>query len=138
MNLSKFKVGNKVDYVNEFGVLFPNHTIISIDADTENGEIKYFIDTSCCRVSKKEKNLHKPGTYKPKNFDLLLRNGKTAKFLCHDFWGNKVYLVPDDEKELEAVLVDGSLYTRTLYEEPCFKFDNDLQPDITNSDLRSA
>lgn len=131
MNAPKFKVGDKVDYVNEFGVLFPNHTVISIDDDTENGEIKYFIDTSC----KKEKNLYKPGTYEPENFDLLLRNGKTAKFLCHDFWCNKVYLIPDDGKELEAVLVDGSLYTRNSYEEPCCKFDNDLQPDI--SALRS-
>ncbi len=137
MSSPKFKVGDKVDYVNDFGVLFPNHTVISIDDDAENGEIRYFIDTDCRWCSKKEKNLHKPGTYKPKNFDLLLRNGKTAKFLCHDSWGNKVYIVPDDEKELEAVLVDGSLYTRNSYEEPCCKFDNDLQPDIT-SNLRSA
>ncbi len=136
MRSPKFKVGDKVDFVNDFGVLFPNHTVISIDKDTEDGEIKYFIDTSCYWVSKKEKNLYLPGTYKPENLDLLLRNGVTAKFLHHDFYGNKVYLIPDDGKELEAVLVDGSLYTRNSYEEPCCKFDNDLQPDI--SALRSA
>ena len=131
MNTPKFKVGDKVDYVNEFGVLFPNHTIISIDEDTKNGEIKYFIDIDCHWVSIDEKNLHQPCTYKPENLDLFLRNGKTAKFLCHDFWGNKVYLIPDDGKELEAVLIDGSLFTRNSYEEPCCKFDNDLQPDIS-------
>ena len=127
----KFAIGDKVDFVNDYGICFPNYTVTGIDKTNER-DIRFFIDCDSYWVSKKTKNLYKPGTYIPKNFDLLLRNGSIAKFLCYDFYHRKVFLVPDDEKKIEAVLVDGSLYTRTSYEEPCCELDNDLQPDITS------
>jgi len=134
MRSPKFKVGDKVDFVNDFGVVFPGHVVTGVEI--EYGKYVYNIEpTDTPWRPARERHLYLSGTYKPENFDLPLRNGKTAKFLCHDFWCNKVYLIPDDGKELEAVLVDGSLYTRNSYEEPCCKFDNDLQPDI--SALRS-
>jgi len=129
MSQAKFSVGDKVDYVNDFGVFFPDFTILKVEK--VDGEIKYFIDPSSPWSSVRKKNLYKPGTYKPENFDLILKNGSTAKFLCYDFYCRKVFLVNYNEKTLTVVLVDGNLYTRNSYEEPCCKISNDLQPDNT-------
>ncbi len=124
----KFKVGDKVDYVNDFGVLFPGHTVTKLDV--QENEIRYFIDSDCYWVSKREKNLFLPGTYNAENLDIELNNGMVAKFSHYDDWYNLIYVVELSDKSTQnAVLLDGkTLYSITDYDEPVSPLAHNLQP----------
>ena len=130
---TKFNVGDKVDYVNDFGVVFTGHTITELDIRED--EIRYFIDIDCSWVSIKEKNLHPAGTYNPESLDLKLCNGMIAKFSHYDYWCNRVYVIENDGQSLHAVLLNGgTLYSISDYDEPISPLGNQLQPENRRQD----
>jgi hypothetical protein len=126
---AKYKIGDKVDFVNDFGVLFTNYTVTKIDY-LEN-EIRYFIDCDSYWVSKKEKNLHLAGTYKPKSFDIELKNGLIAKFAGFDDWGNKLFSFSYRERDFTVVYHENEKCLYSIvgdYQEPCSPLKEVFQP----------
>ena len=125
---SKFKVGDIVDYVNDFDVCFKNKKIIKV-----NNDRTYEIEpTDTPWISKPEKNLHLAGTWDTKSLDKKLINGKVALYKGVDDWGNKLFEVPFKSDSLKkdcfmAVEVDSLLYTITDDGEPNNKILHELQ-----------
>ncbi len=127
-NDSKFKVGDKVDYVNDYSVCFKNKTITKVN-DDRTYEIE---PTDTPWISKPEKNLHLAGTWDSKNLDKKLNNGKKAKFLGCDDWGNQLFDIPfksDSARKdsFTAVEVNGLLNTITDEGEPNNPLIDELQ-----------
>ena len=115
---AKFKIGDKVDFVNDFGVVFENKTITGIDFEMTPGEARYYYGPSDSPwFPAKESNLYPAGTYKKSNKDIGLPNKKIAKFLGYGDNYQELYMV--DEKQV--VLNDGELYSLSDYGEPIEK-----------------
>lgn len=53
----KFAVGDIVTFVNDYGCKFPEHTITRIAPMEEGDEQRYFLDTDCHWVPKRESSL---------------------------------------------------------------------------------
>lgn len=126
---SKFNIGDKVDFVNDYGVLFEGKTITGVES-TDNG-YKYQIEpTDTPWVLKYEKNLHLAGTYKAPNLDLELFNGSIAKFKGYDDWSRKLYQYEWNSKKFTGVYLDERvLYSITKdYGEPDCPLREELQP----------
>jgi hypothetical protein len=115
---NKFNIGDKVDFVNDYGVIFKDKVIT--DVKLINGEFRYQIepnDTPWFLIY--EKNLYLAGTYKEPNINIELNNGTIAKFLGYDDWNNKVYCIVIGNKSFNAVLLhEKTLYSISDYEEP--------------------
>lgn len=130
---NKYKIGDKVDFVNEFGVIFKDKTITGID--TKEEDPRYFIEP-CDNpwLSKKEKFLHYKDTYAIKNHDLELNNGSIAMFSHYDFWHNKIYKIKDENRTFDAVLIEfiteedkRIFYSISTEEEPLSPLRTELQ-----------
>jgi len=124
-----FKIDDKVDFVNDFGVIFRDKTITGVEL-TDEGYRYHIIPTDSPWFLSYEKNLHHAGTYKAKSFDLELNNGKISKFSHYDDSYNKVYVVQKDEQtSFNAILLDNeTLYSISDYDEPISPLDEQLQP----------
>lgn len=122
----KYAIGDKVDYVNEFGVLFKERVITEIDT-TSVDKPMYFINTSAYWISKDEYCLYTPGTYIEPSTDLLLKNDVVAKFSHYDDFCRKVYTLPFNNISLNVVLVDGVLFTISDYGEPLSRLKDEYQ-----------
>ncbi|QKF59225.1 hypothetical protein [Aliarcobacter lanthieri] len=123
---NQFNIGDKVDFVNDYGVIFKDHTITNFTLYEFGG---YLYDTDKNDTSwcwKKEKNLHLSGTYVEPNPDLELNNGSIAKYKEISCWGNRVYLI--DDLSINVVMVDGELHTMNGEDEPIEPLKNDWQP----------
>lgn len=123
---NKFNIGDRVDFVNDYGVVFKDYTITNF-ALYEFGGYIYDTDKNdtpwCWKL---EKNLHLAGTYKKESMDLNLNNGTIAKYETVDFWGNKVYKI--DRLLRTAVMVDGRLHTVNSEDEPIQPLSDEWQP----------
>ena len=128
--MKKFKIGDKVDYVNNYGVLFENKTIVDIDESGKWGDMYYYEPSDTPWMHVYAKNLHIPGTYISPSRDLELQNGTTAKFLHYDDWDRKIFLIATGEKTIKAVDLDeDSLYSiRGDFGEPCCPLKEEFQP----------
>ena len=124
----KFKVGDEVDFVNDFGIVFNNKKIIGINYDFSPGDITYNIKpTETPWYPAEEKNLYSKGTYQKPNLDEELLNGKIAKFLHYDDNCQKVFEVGEDVWKINVVLIDGILYSISTFGEPLGKIDEEYQ-----------
>lgn len=125
----RYEVGDQVDFVNDYGVIFRDKVITGIDE--RDDEIRYFYaPTDAPWFSVPEKNFHPAGEYEPESFNLKLNNGASAKFIRHDDWGNKLYEIANGEQTVLACLLEGNtLYSVTHdYEEPIAPLHKDMQP----------
>jgi len=125
----KFKAGDKVDFVNDAGILFRGFRVKARDKEHENQK-RYFLEGSDTPwYSFKEENLYPAGTYVPKNMDITLKNGKIAKFLYYDENYNKIFSAIDtDGFPFNMVYVDGIMHSYSLYGEPSFPLKESCQP----------
>ena len=120
--MKKLNIGDEVDYVNDFGVLFKGHRVIELDTSAD--EESYFINTDCHWVSKKRKNLYSPGTYKRESRDIKLRNGIVAIFDSSTFFGEPIYKIEDKR----VVMIDSFLYSMSQCDEPISHIEECFQP----------
>ncbi len=127
---SKFNIGDKVDYVNDFGVVFKGRMITKVH--NKESEFEYSITPDDAPwVLTPEKNLHITGTYNTESFDIKLNNGNIAKFSHYDDWYNKVFKIIDDDVPFNAVLLENRniLYSITGdFEEAGFPLLDKFQP----------
>ena len=125
--MAKFKVGDKVDFVNDFGVVFPDRVITGVD--TSEGKARYSIEPDECPwVLSKEKNLWFAGTYDPAVMNLKLNCGAVAKFVGCSDWGDKRFEIEEGGQTFQAVLLNNVLYSISSYEEPNAPLKNKFQP----------
>lgn len=125
---NKFNIGDKVDFVNDYGAIFKGHTITNFTLYEFGG---YLYDTDKNDTSwcwKREKNLHISGTYVIPNPDLVLNNGLIAKFSHFDDWDNRVFTIELESNSVNVVLVDGLLHTISDYDEPLGVLKKEYQP----------
>ncbi|MCT7591523.1 MULTISPECIES: hypothetical protein [Arcobacteraceae] len=125
---NQFIIGDKVDFVNDYGVIFKDHTITNFTLYEFGG---YLYDTDKNDTSwcwKKEKNLHLTGTYVEPNLDLELNNGSFAKFSHFDYWDNKVFIIKTEWNSFNAVFIDGVLHSISDHDEPIEPIHNKYQP----------
>lgn len=125
---NKFNIGDKVDFVNDYGVIFKDHTITNFTLYEFGG---YLYDTDKNNTSwfwKREKNLHLAGTYIEPVLDLELNNGLVAKFSHFDDWDNKVFTIELEPNSVNVVLVDGVLHSISDYDEPLGILKKEHQP----------
>ena len=125
---NKFNIGDKVDFVNDYGVIFKDHTITNFTLYEFGG---YLYDTDKNDTSwfwKREKNLHLAGTYIEPVLDLELNNGLVAKFSHFDDWDNKVFTIELEPNSVNVVLVDGVLHSISDYDEPLGILKKEHQP----------
>ena len=113
---NKFNIGDSVDFVNDYGVVFKDHTITNFALYEFGGYIYDSDKNDSPWCWKQEKNLHLAGTYKKESMNLILNNGSIAKYKEVNFWGNKVYEI--DRLLRTAVMVDGRLHTINSEDEP--------------------
>lgn len=136
MSVPKFEIGDKVDFVNDYGVVFKGKTIT--DIEVQDGAFRYQVEPNDTPwFLKYEKNLHKAGTYEEPNLDIKLNNGSVARF-CHfsdGFAGepHRIYAIkngketPYGKETLYCALLDGKLYSLSHLEEPMYPLDDQLQ-----------
>ena len=130
---NKFNIGDKVDFINDYGVVFSEQTITNFTL-YEFGGYLYDTDKNCTSWCwYKEKNLKPINTYKIKNFDMELNNGLIAKFLHFSYWDNRMYIIENNQRIFNAVLVDSVLYSVTDDDEPIEPLNNEYQ--AKNKDL---
>ena len=125
---NKFNIGDKVDFVNDYGVIFKDHTITNFTLYEFGG---YLYDTDKNDTSwfwKREKNLHLAGTYIEPVIDLELNNGLVAKFSHFDDWDNKVFTIELEPNSVNVVLVDGALHSISDCDEPIEPLIEKYQP----------
>jgi hypothetical protein len=125
---NKFNIGDKVDFVNDYGVIFKDHTITNFTLYEFGG---YLYDTDKNDTSwfwKREKNLHLAGTYIEPVLDLELNNGLVAKFSHFDDWDNKVFTIELEPNSVNVVLVDGALHSISDCDEPIEPLIEKYQP----------
>jgi len=134
---NKFQIGDKVDFINDYGVKFSNLIITGVDKEYKD-EIRYFVaplepSFEKWNHSYKEKNLYIAGTEIKIEPDLKLNNGSMAVFLKFNDNYNKVYEIDFKGNKISTTLVDGSLYTINDYDEPINSLPLVYQPqNITN------
>lgn len=129
---SKFKIGDKVDFVNDYGVIFRNRIITDIEV-IDNRYRYQVVPNDTPWFLKYEKNLYLEGTYQEPNLDLELNNGDIAKFRRYTdgFSGEayKIYTITNDTKSFDCALLDGKLYSiSVVFEEPICPLDEQFQP----------
>jgi hypothetical protein len=127
--MKKFNIGDKVDFVNDYGVVFKNKIVIGLDESEE--VTRYFIEpTDTHWISKKAYSLHLAGTYVPPSRDIELQNGTTAEFSHYDDWDRKIFLITIGEKTIKAVYLDeDSMYSISGdFGEPCSPLKEEYQP----------
>ena len=123
--MKTLNIGDKVDFVNDYGVMFENKTIIEIN-DSED-EVKYYFEpTDTPWMHTYAKNLHPIGTYKPECIKL---QAGSATFKGCDFWGREIFQIEWTGNNLTAALVDGKMHSyNSDYDEPGFPLISQLQP----------
>lgn len=130
---NKFNIGDKVDFINDYGVVFSEQTITNFTL-YEFGGYLYDTDKNCTSWCwYKEKNLKPINTYEIQNFDMELNNGLIAKFLHFSYWDNRMYIIENNQRIFNAVLVDSVLYSVTDDDEPIEPLNNEYQ--AKNKDL---
>jgi len=109
---AKFKPGDKVDFVNDNGVIFRDKIIEKVEIN-HNGEIGYITKNSETPwFASPEKNFYPAGEYKEENKDLILENGLVAKFVANGFLsGEKIFEINDGGLVYKVILTDGNLYS---------------------------
>lgn len=138
---SKFKIGDKVDFVNDYGVKFENLIITGIDEDYKD-EVRYFLaplepSFEKWHHSYEEKNLHEAGTEVKVESDLELNNGSIAVFQKYNDNYNKIFKIDYNGNKITSVLVDGSLHTINDYDEPMNALAPLFQPVSVTSGLEN-
>jgi hypothetical protein len=121
---NKYNIGDKVDYVNGYGVLFEDKTIVGFEP-TKYGMRYYISPTKTPWLSEKEAELFPKGEYKP---NLVLNNGSIAEFIGCSDWCEKLYSITYNENVFKVVLVDGVLHTISDYDEPLTPLKKEFQP----------
>jgi hypothetical protein len=124
---AKFKKGEKVDFVNDYGVIFTDFEITDVEL-TEDGYKYQVIPNDTPWFWKYEKNLHHAGTYKKENLDIKLNNNSIAQFLNYDDWGNIVFNITNGEYSFNAVMLNNLLYSISDYDEPIEPLKKEYQP----------
>ncbi len=130
-NLPKFKVGDKVDFVNDYGVVFKDKTITEVES-SDYGFKYQFEPTDTPWHLSYEKNFHLANTYIAPNTDLILNNGICAKFLrfTDGFSGEsqKIFSIQTNKHNFNCVLVGDTLYSiSSIFEEPIEALETQFQ-----------
>jgi hypothetical protein len=126
---AKFKIGDKVDFVNDYGIVFPDREISGVEIGNF-GETRYFTKESDTPwYSSDEKHFHHIGKYVPECLDIKLNNGEIAKFTRFSDWGDKIFTIGKDEKSFAAILANNIMHSSEGdFEEAGFKLLNEFQP----------
>ena len=123
----EFRPGQKVDFVNDYGVLFEGRVVTGVTV-WDSGEIRYYTAPSeAYWFPVGAHNLCEPGTY-AQDFDLDLNGGDVARFVRFGDWGEKIYAIEAGGRKISAILTDGALHTLNDWEEPVSPLPDDLQP----------
>jgi len=132
----KFKVGDSVDFVNDYGVVFEGLNITEVKIARKGYEYRV-TPAEFSWTFKREENLHPAGTYVKKCKDLSLKNGMSAEYTHVDSQGNSVYKIQVNEDIARVVvLLDGMLYTcEGDWEEPGFPLEESFQPLKANPEV---
>lgn len=141
---AKFKIGDKVDFVNDYGVIFKDRIIKEIHynfwenyygnsknvSEEQKNDIRYvFENDDTPWFPHKETNLHLAGTYQAPNLDIELNNGLIAKFSHTTYWGENVYIIETSNKSFNVVLLKGKIHSfHADFEEAGFLIKKEFQP----------
>lgn len=135
MKKNKFNVGDKVDFVNDYGVIFKDKTITEVNFI--DGVYRYQVEPNDTPwFLKYEKNLHLAGTYDENSLDLELNNGMIAKFAYCDDNANKIYKFEHEGLPMTAILIDGSLHSISDFEEPIGSLKDEFQPKQQKKEIK--
>ena len=129
MTMNKFKIGDEVDFVNDYGVVFRDKIISKVYKD-DYGETRYITkDSDTPWFGSKEKNFYFSGEYTPECLDIKLNNGEIAKFTRFSDWEDKIFIIGKDENSFTAILVNNMMHSSEGdFEEAGFKLLNEFQP----------